>query len=310
MYRRWYSTGGTGSGSYVRPAEDRRRLRLGLHSLDDGKRRVVLHLAEVEAEVVRGAGVPQGRSHSERGVMGDRVRSSAAIGTGAVRPSERPKRGATSAETIPSICSLVNAWSTVSANSQKYSEANHCAGSVRRSSSRNAGVMRGHSSAVIRTRCQSAAGLVPLVVEEPPLSPRRRERHEVAAGDGEHGPERVVQRVVDAGGLVDHEEVDGREAPNRLLRARQRDHAGAVDELDAERARLLDGDGVRLGELEGAVNPHHLPEELLRLPEAGGEEEHRASRASRAPGGAPSPPSSCSCRPAGSRAGASVSRAS
>src|ERR1019366_629441 len=114
----------------------------------------------------------------------------------------------------------------------------------------------------------------PLLVEESSLPERRREAHHAAAGDREHGPDRVVERVIDAGRLVNDEEPDSRETSDRFFRSRKRHDAGAVAELDAER-RLL-GDRDRL--TESVPEVRHLPEQLLRLAEGRAQEKNERLR--------------------------------
>src|ERR1019366_578454 len=103
----------------------------------------------------------------------------------------------------------------------------------------------------------------PLVIEKSTLPERRRQKHHPAARNGEHGTNRVVERMIDAGSLVDDEKPDAREATDGPLGSGESDDARAVPKLDSE-CRFL-GDRDRLAQPVPEVSD--LPEELLRLPQ-------------------------------------------
>src|SRR5215212_1314777 len=68
----------------------------------------------------------------------------------------------------------------------------------------------------------------PLLVENAAPSVRRGEHYQRAAADGEHGPNGVVEAVVYPAGLVHEQKRGTGEAPDGLLRSRQRDDPGSV----------------------------------------------------------------------------------
>ena len=103
--------------------------------------------------------------------------------------------------------------------------------------------MRGQSVALDADARPVAATLAPCLIEETALAVRGAHEPQVAAADGEHRGDRVVQFVADAGRFIDEQEADGGEAADGFLLAGDADEARAVVEQKRHRVIAVAAEG-------------------------------------------------------------------
>jgi hypothetical protein len=93
----------------------------------------------------------------------------------------------------------------------------------------------------------------------------------LAAGDGQHRPHRLVERVGDAARLVHDRQPGAQESANELLVLRQDDDAAAVEQEQLQLRPLAGADRLA----EGAVVAEDLGRQPAGLPIGGAEQQHQ-----------------------------------
>jgi hypothetical protein len=102
---------------------------------------------------------------------------------------------------------------------------------------------------------------MPFLPEEAALPERGAQANRPAQRNAGHRTDRGVQNIRDAGGLVEHQQINALKRADGRLGARQRDHAGAVAQLQ-DSFRFL---GRRDRPAEGAVALLDVAEQFARL---------------------------------------------